>query len=729
MSEDESISGSDEFLFALVENKVETQERPAGKGFPPTLEEYEPSDNEKEWIDKPLRDQVEKTASVLKAKTMKGKEDQVFYIIGANTRPAGYEMDQILKKLNAEIISYYDNEHTKILLVATSVALDTMIEKSVPKYLQKYVRMIRPLSLDDQIPESLKKTWGTQSKMVIINIMPNIGKDKQTEYVNQTKNFLNQNNREVFEEALTEDGLVFTELDFNTVEKLLNNSTFVYRIQSVPQGIAESIKTRKIATRAVPLSLEPPESDKKNLPIVTVMDTGLNPIIPLNDLIEQRDSHGYATPDDDYPNSGHGTPVACLATFGDGIGKPRSRLISYKIWSNTENRDSFQGMLNGIKKFRDRSRIFTTSIGFPEASLHETYIIDRMIQKENICFVCSAGNIETKDIFSDINSGKQYPHYLHEHSVMSPADAISSLAVGSLVKNKSSRGRLPTSIAPEGSVSPYSCCGTKNTSLFDCIKPDMVEHGHNLLLQKSTVTTHGLSGISSYTKDGKQTYELFGTSFSSPLVSRKIAEIEAKYGAKIKNAETLKSISFVSCISNSSTCSGHGLPISFTGCDIDHALFLAEGEIMLSDKTEKGKQTVYSNEIAIKVPNSSIGTITLCLVHSDDYRWEQIPTLNTYMLVEARKTGSDSLVMPDNIADLNKKTNVKILTYSFEKKSMEATWRFNIIPELTKKIPLKYRKQTTVRYGCAILLSRKKEEFGKSSVTEQIKASRKYEKI
>ena len=54
MSEDESISGSDEFLFALVENKVETQERPAGKGFPPTLEEYEPSDNEKEWIDKPF---------------------------------------------------------------------------------------------------------------------------------------------------------------------------------------------------------------------------------------------------------------------------------------------------------------------------------------------------------------------------------------------------------------------------------------------------------------------------------------------------------------------------------------------------------------------------------------------------------------------------------------------------------------------------------------------------
>ena len=57
---------------------------------------------------------------------------KVFYIISANTRPAGYEIEQVLKKLNAEIISYYDNEHTKILLTATSTALDIMIEKSVP---------------------------------------------------------------------------------------------------------------------------------------------------------------------------------------------------------------------------------------------------------------------------------------------------------------------------------------------------------------------------------------------------------------------------------------------------------------------------------------------------------------------------------------------------------------------------------------------------------------------
>ncbi|MGI0011352.1 MAG: S8 family serine peptidase, partial [Nitrosopumilaceae archaeon] len=355
-------------------------------------------------------------------------------------------------------------------------------------------------------------------------------------------------------------------------------------------------------------------------------------------------------------------------------------------------------------------------------TLYHTYILDRIIQRENIAFVCSAGNIHTSEIMKDIISGKNYPDYLKKYFVISPASAISSIGVGSLAKNNSSKGNHPNSIAKEGEISPYSCCGTNNVALFECRKPDLVEHGGNLNRNGSMVSSSGLSGISSYTKDGNRTRDLFGTSFSSPLLARKLAEIEAKYKTKINNIETLKAISFISCMPNQSLCAGYGEPISFTGCSDDHALFLSEGIIPLSDKTEKGKTVKYSDEIYIKVPNSSIEKITLCLVHSDDYHWEQIPALNTYMVVEARKTGSDSIVPPISSADINKKTNVKILSYSFDQKSMEATWRFNLIPELTKRIPPKYRKQTNVRYGCAILLSRKDDRASKYSVTEQVKA-------
>ncbi|MGI0010633.1 MAG: hypothetical protein ACREAE_04455, partial [Nitrosopumilaceae archaeon] len=184
--------------------------------------------------------------------------------------------------------------------------------------------------------------------------------------------FLNENNREVYEDELIEEGLIFTESDLPIIEKLLDYSTFVYRIHAVPQGIADEIKSKrkKDVIPAIPLSIE--SVKESELPTIVVMDTGLNPISPLNGLIEQRDSHGFPTNDDDFPNLGHGTPVSCLATFGDDIGQPRAKLISYKIWSPTQEIDSFQGMIKGIRKYRDRSRIFVTSIGLPSATLYHT---------------------------------------------------------------------------------------------------------------------------------------------------------------------------------------------------------------------------------------------------------------------------------------------------------------------------------------------------------------------
>jgi len=215
---------------------------------------------------------------------------------------------------------------------------------------------------------------------------------------------------------------------------------------------------------------------------------------------------------------------------------------------------------------------------------------------------------------------------------------------------------------------------------------------------------------------------LFG--FSTPLLAKKFVDIDGKYGNQIKNVETIKAIYAISATSNSLDCSGYGTPNRFLGCDFDQALFLAEGNLQLSDKTEKGKTKVYSDEIFIKVPNSSIEKITICLIHSDNYGWNNIPSLNTFLNVEARKTGSDSVIVPTNPDEVDKKTNVKFLHYSFERKSMEATWRFRIKPELISGLAPKYRKQVSVRYGCAILLSRKSNETSKYSVTKQVQMTK-----
>ncbi|MGI0010632.1 MAG: hypothetical protein ACREAE_04450 [Nitrosopumilaceae archaeon] len=185
LSDDMGISGSYEFIFAEKERKIKTEAR-IGKGFPPPINEYEPTEDEKDWIGQPLTHQVKQTAIILAEKKMR-YEDQVFYVIGSNVDPAGPSVEQVLHKLKAEVISFFDDEHSKILIDASNAALNKITEKEIPQYLEKYLKMIRPLSINEQIPLDLREDWRNKSKMVIINIMPNLEKARLTEYVNQTK--------------------------------------------------------------------------------------------------------------------------------------------------------------------------------------------------------------------------------------------------------------------------------------------------------------------------------------------------------------------------------------------------------------------------------------------------------------------------------------------------------------------------------------------------------------
>lgn len=710
---------SDDFMFVTPERKIDNIIREP-KPFPPKIVEFTSDFTEDvDWKEKNISIQVKETSKILNEKKMRSK-NQVFCVLGTNIDSAGPNLGQVLNKLKGEIITFFDKNHTKLLVSVSDDALTDMAEKELPKYFKNYVSMIRPLNYLDQLSVSFEKLLKESEKFTMIKLMPNISQTQLAEYYQMVNNFLSENRKKVFGKTLKDEGLIFTDIDYNTLHKLLDNSDFIYRASQVPIGIAEEIKTTKKAIKAIPQSFRAPTT--KEMPIITVMDTGLNEIAPLQGLIELRDGYNMSDYDDDNgDNFGHGTPIACLSTFGEERREPISKIISYKIWSQKNPSDSFLGIIDGIKKYKEKSRIFTSSIGFPDAELEDVYELDRVIQRENIAFICSAGNIASTEIKNEMKRGNMYPRYLKKYPVMAPGNAISSIAVGSVAKNQTMRGTPMNSLVNEGDVSPYSCCGTNNIFLFQCIKPDFVEHGTNLAYDGTSITMQGINGITSYTKNGNISSEFVGTSFSSPLLAKKFAEILAKYGKQIQNIETLKAIFALSASKNTSDCSGYGIPRSFTNCHKDQALFLTEGTIPLFDKTVKKITTYQSDEIYIKVPNSSIEKITICVVHSDDYKWDRIPSLSTFIEINARKTGSDSIVPPNNEQDILKKTNVKILTYSFEKKSMEATWRFRLTPQITKRIPTNYIKNINVRYGCAILLSRKNDESSKYSVTKQVK--------
>jgi len=240
--------------------------------------------------------------------------------------------------------------------------------------------------------------------------------------------------------------------------------------------------------------------------------------------------------------------------------------------------------------------------------------------------------------------------------------------------------------------------------LFDCYKPEILDSGANLNIEKNQINFENV-GLDSFNSSG-DVESFFGTSFSAPLFMRKLVEIETFYGSTIKNSETLKAISFISADSISSECGGHGIARKILGCDNNHALYFSEGKIKIrGESTTEFYEKPYA-EISIDVP-FSVHRIDLCLIHSDDFQLSNIPYLNTILNVDVWKTASGSKVKPDNIEELDKITNVKFLTYSFKQRSMEGKWRFKIYPKLTSKIPAKYRNELEVRFGVAFLLSRK----------------------
>jgi hypothetical protein len=115
----------------------------------------------------------------------------------------------------------------------------------------------------------------------------------------------------------------------------------------------------------------------------------------------------------------------------------------------------------------------------------------------------------------------------------------------------------------------------------------------------------------------------------------------------------------------------------------------------------------FRSEISVRIPKY-IEKIELFIVHSDNNTRTPIPSLNTFLRVYAHKTGRETgYVLPDNTEQVTKKSHMKILRWAFRRRSMEGEWKFIVVPEVTADMLPEHRRETAVRYGCAILVTAK----------------------
>jgi hypothetical protein len=191
------------------------------------------------------------------------------------------------------------------------------------------------------------------------------------------------------------------------------------------------------------------------------------------------------------------------------------------------------------------TRIFNLSVS-EKAAFSGTHMpslaasIDKLIHQKNILFIVASGNLYSSSLISTnlgiiehLKAGRNYPYYLNESEskVANPGVSYFAITVGSIAKEDFEDTDYKA-LAGRNHISPFSRTGL---GMWDCIKPDVVEFGGDLIKNKlsdelitnETIspelvnsTLHGANAV------GKDS---FGTSFSTPKVSYIASRLQTEH--------------------------------------------------------------------------------------------------------------------------------------------------------------------------------------------------------
>ena len=302
----------------------------------------------------------------------------------------------------------------------------------------------------------------------------------------------------------------------------LSNVVGVRSIASMP-----TIRTlRQQMFNAKPLPKLPARSEVSGeVPVVVVVDSGVSNAIPeLESWIVGRES--LVAPK--YLNPDHGTFVAGLVCWGrelnptvPGIDSGPCAIFDLQM---IPNEDPAKGAVEAIKEqtflaslevalrqHANEYKVWNLSLSTDAVcSLDEFSAfaeeLDNLQERYKVSFVLSAGNYVDPPLLDYPRTKAQ----LDPGRITAPADSVLSVTVGA-VSHVDYKKNGPKEHHP----SPFSRHGAGPNYV---IKPDLVHYGGSC----STQADH-ISGIRSVSGTGSA--ENLGTSFSTPLVSRTLAQI------------------------------------------------------------------------------------------------------------------------------------------------------------------------------------------------------------
>lgn len=302
-----------------------------------------------------------------------------------------------------------------------------------------------------------------------------------------------------------------------TLAKYENDSA-IYRIEETrffSAGVDEYVCDIPSSTQI------DPSVDIGSLPIVVVLDTGIQFQPPLDSLIVEHWNTTTAGGD-----CSHGTRVASKVVFSNlyeqlasGILTPRARVVDCNILSDSVPENVLiQRIQNAVTEYADIAKIYnlsansSTPVEGDEMSIIG-FELDALQLKNNVQFVVSAGNHQlwkTESSLEDILDDD-------DGIISAPADSMLSIVVGSVVCDNH-LGSLST----KNMIAPYSRRGPGFSGFS---KPDITAYGGTVVLEKSGESTVPVDSHSLVITSNGTVVTGAGTSFTSPAVAGDLAEI------------------------------------------------------------------------------------------------------------------------------------------------------------------------------------------------------------
>jgi serine protease AprX len=317
----------------------------------------------------------------------------------------------------------------------------------------------------------------------------------------------------VFEEPYLHQGdfEVYAAQIHNMEEAIsLASLSFIDRLELMPIYIPTGSSIINIAN--LRLRINTPLNE---LPIVAIVDSGIDPNSPLEPLVYARE---MCVTQKSY-NPSHGTSVAALAAASDGlVGStliPRCRLLDVTIIDDAE--PLYEDLLIrrleiAVEKYCDVKH-WNMSLATTPGSRSTTFsdlamALDDLQKRYDVTFVCAAGN--------NPQYRRQWPPASNSSTdwwVSPPGDTVCGITVGSYTGDNTPDNAL----APNGAPSPFS---PRGPVAYSIIKPDLLEVGGNIAGDGTDI------GVTTIQRNGDPCL-ISGTSFATPRVCGVSAEINA----------------------------------------------------------------------------------------------------------------------------------------------------------------------------------------------------------